>query len=213
LNQRFISEPDFRQERGYLISLFVYIFAENAGETSPDVPFPDVSLVLLPLRPESDCDRKAFRVGCLLTLPPADIESGLSVLRCAGETMLGCLQQIMCCLVLICLAMLSLVMSARVTIVWTDYLSWQQGLALHLLHPHQSWMPPLLFWQLPCPQSWRHCQDFWRILLLPLAGLDPPKAQSCRERAEHSTCTFTGQSKLLHRAICSAELFSCLKCR
>ena len=80
-------------------------------------------------------------------------------------------------------AMLSLVMSAGVTIVWTDYLSCQQGLALHLLHPHQSWRPPLLFWQLPCPQSWQHCQAFWRILLLPLAGLDPPKAQSCRARA------------------------------
>ena len=89
----------------------------------------------------------------------------------------------MCCLVPVCLAMLSLVMPARVTVIWTAYLSWQQGLALHLLHPHQSWRPPLLFWQLPCPQSWQHCQAVWRVLLSPLAGLDHPKAQSCREKA------------------------------
>ena len=94
-----------------------------------------------------------------------------------------------------CLAMLSLVMSASVTIVWAGYLSCQQGLALHLLHPHQSWRPPLLFWQLPCQQSWRHCQDFWRILLLPLAGSDPPKAQSCREGAEHLTCTLQAKAQ------------------
>ncbi len=88
---------------------------------------------------------------------------------------------------------------------WTDYLSWQQGLALHLLHPHQSWRPPLLFWQLPCPQSWQHCQDFWQILLLPLAGLNPPKAQSCRERA--FDMHFTGKSTTLPRVTCSAERF------
>ena len=75
-------------------------------------------------------------------------------------------------------------MSARVTISWTDwYLSWQQGRALHVLRPHQSWRPSLLFLQFPCQQSWQHCQDFWRILLLSLAGLDPPKAQSCIEKA------------------------------
>ena len=63
--------------RGY--SLFVYVLRshQSARQTSPDVPLPEVSLLLLPLRPESDCDRKAFRVGCFLTLPPTNKDIGL----------------------------------------------------------------------------------------------------------------------------------------
>jgi hypothetical protein len=70
--------------------LFVYVFAfpsESPGQTSPDVPLPVVGLLLLPLRPESDCDRKAFRVGCFLALPPTDRDIEL---RCASELVCAC---------------------------------------------------------------------------------------------------------------------------
>jgi len=59
----------------------IFVFPpESAAQTSPDVPLPDVGWLLLPLRPEPGLDRKAFKDGCFLALPPTDKQIGFACL-------------------------------------------------------------------------------------------------------------------------------------